>query len=113
MKRVTNKEIPALWTAGIPAKSGNGQFSTDGKTLFSYKMPIGKTISGDNQGPRKVFCKYNSKPDNFVSTTTSVHVGLTLRHIDNYAHDQWIKNKSFEKNHVVTKDSEWFESLDQ
>lgn len=108
MKRVTNKEIPALWTAGIPARSGNGQFSTDGKTLFSYNMPIGKTISD-----RKVFCKYNSKSDNFVSATTSQHVGLTLRHIDNYAHGQWVNNKSFEKNHIVTKDSEWFESLNQ
>lgn len=111
MKRVNNKQVPELWTAGIPARSAN--FSTDGKTLFSYNMPIGKTVKLENGMSRKVFCQYDAKSDNFVSATTSQHVGLTLRHIDKFSHWNWINRKSFEKNHVVTKDSEWFESLNQ
>ena len=103
MQRLNNSEIPKMWINGIAARSNNGQFSTDGKTLFSYNLPIGRTID-TKQMIKKVFCEYNSKSDNFVSSTTSQHVGLTLRHI--------ARGYSIESGFITTTaDSTWFKSL--
>ena len=72
--RTTNPNIPYYWERGQAARSGNGQFSTDGQTLYSYRMPIGKTLDGE-----KILCDYTAKGDNYVSATTSQHVGITKR----------------------------------
>ena len=72
--RTTNPNIPYYWQRSMAARSGNGQFSTDGQTLYSYRKPIGKTIEG-----RKVLCLYTAADGNFESATTSQHVGLAKR----------------------------------
>ena len=72
--RTTNTNVPYYWSENKAARSGNGQFSTDGQTLFSYNMPIGKTVKGE-----KILCDYTASAGNFISSTTSQHVGVAKR----------------------------------
>lgn len=41
-----NKGVANSWARGIAARSHNGNFHTDGESLYSYQMEIGRTING-------------------------------------------------------------------
>ena len=72
--RTDNKNVARLWANNKIAKSYNGQFSTDGRYLFSYNLVIGwTTLSGI-----KIAKLYNSPNNAFESRTTSIHVGYAI-----------------------------------
>ena len=73
MKRVTNDEVAQAWVDGRKAVSHTGNFSTDGKKIYSYALQIGDT-SDDG---KKIVRDYTAKGSyGFRSQTTSCHVGL-------------------------------------
>ena len=73
MKRVTNDEVAQAWLEGREAVSHTGNFSTDGKAIFSYALQIGDT--GDDG--KKFVRDYTARGSyGFRSQTTSCHVGL-------------------------------------
>jgi hypothetical protein len=71
---MTNAQVVQAWAAGKAGKAGN--LSTDGVSLWSYRLQIGDTmLSG-----RKVVYDYTSGGSHgWVSQTTSCHVGLAKR----------------------------------
>ena len=72
MKRVTNDEVAQAWLEGKEAISHTGNFSTDGKKIYSYELQIGDTSDG-----KKIVRDYTAKGSyGFRSQTTSCHVGL-------------------------------------
>ena len=78
MIRTTNSNIPRHWTRNQPARSHNGQYSTDGQNLYSYNKRIGLTLhNGD-----KVLLDYTAPSGHMVSMTTSNHVGKARRYAD-------------------------------
>jgi hypothetical protein len=74
----TNEEVADAWRRGNVASAGN--YSTDGKNLYSYNLKIGYT--GKN-GEKKLFNytsrKINGVEGHHISTTTSKHVTLASR----------------------------------
>ena len=79
--RHCNKDIPKLWKDNLPAKSNTGAYHTDGKTLYSYSKVIGVT-----SGPSKILFDYSG--NNFISQTTSTHVGIAKHWADNIVSPQ-------------------------
>ena len=78
-KRLNNQGVVRFWRKGLPAKNGSGgdyTFHTDGESLWSYKLLIGVT-----EGGRKVLFRYRA-PRNFISLTTSRHVGQAEGYAD-------------------------------
>ena len=79
-----NQDVVRAWRAGKSAATKN--LSTDGKSLFSYRLEIGRTEHQDvsQVGGRgwKVVLDYRS-PHDFISMTTSQHVALAA----NYAQE--------------------------
>ena len=74
----TNSNIPAHWNRNQPARSHNGQYSTDGQNLYSYNKRIGLTLhNGD-----KVLLDYTAPSGHMVSMTTSHHVSKARCHAD-------------------------------
>tara|TARA_B100000282_G_C31725565_1_gene488231 strand:- start:1324 stop:1584 length:261 start_codon:yes stop_codon:yes gene_type:complete len=72
MKRVSNDEVAQAWLEGREAVSHTGNFSTDGKKIYSYELQIGDTSDG-----KKIVRDYTAKGSyGFRSQTTSCHVGL-------------------------------------
>ncbi len=67
-----NQDVVRAWRAGRSAASKN--LSTDGKSLFSYRLEIGRT---EEKGWKVVL---NYRSPNFVSMTTSQHVSLASRY---------------------------------
>ena len=62
--RGTNARAVWFWMNGKPGKSGS--ISTDGSTLYSYTLPIGKT-----EGGKKLVYDYTARGEfGFVSHTT-------------------------------------------
>lgn len=49
-KRTDNYGVAEAWRNGVGAQSHNGNLYTDGLTLYSYAMPIGKTLNGVKTG---------------------------------------------------------------
>ena len=72
-----NRQVAEAWKNGRPLKAWNGKMKTDGMTIWSYNLIIGKTIEG-----KKVAYQYQASVNTFVSPTTSQHVGLTMQHAD-------------------------------
>ena len=73
MKRTDNKNVAINWTFGIPSQSNNGQFSTDGKNLFSYSQLVGITLADGT----KIALNYMRRGGGYyISNTTSQHVSL-------------------------------------
>lgn len=70
--------IPRFWRNNSPAKSYTKNYWTDGRNLYSYKMPIGITTDDG----RKILYNYTVSADNFISTTTSRHVNLATFYAD-------------------------------
>ena len=72
MNRVPNKTVVSNWYFDNPSASHNGQLSTDGKNLFSYRQLIGVTLADGS----KVALNYRSgKGGCYIGQTTSTHVG--------------------------------------
>ena len=65
---MSNDKVVRAWIEGKKAKSNS--MSTDGISLFSYKMKIGQTL---NFGIKEVL---NVQKPFFYSMTTSNHVGI-------------------------------------
>ena len=63
-----NRDVAQAWKDGNTA-ANKGTFLTDGDKLFSYQLLIGVTLNG-----QKILFDWSSP--NFVSATTSRHVGL-------------------------------------
>jgi hypothetical protein len=74
-----NNLIPRFWHSNASAKNYNKTYSTDGFTLYSYKLPIGTTTTDGV----KVLYDYTAA-GTFVSATTSSHVKLA----EFYAHEK-------------------------
>ena len=86
--RTTNPEIPRYWANGHSARSGNGQFSTDGSNLFSYSKLIGRTL-GDGT---KVLLDFTAPSGHLVSVTTSTHVNRAKQHADLVVNPSVVQN---------------------
>lgn len=69
----TNSDVIRAWYNGNPAKSSNGNLSTNGSSLFSYAMEIGRTLTS---GEKQVLAVYGY---NTYSATTSQHVSAAIR----------------------------------
>ncbi|HIK60506.1 MAG TPA: hypothetical protein EYF98_07425 [Planctomycetes bacterium] len=65
---MTNRQVIAAWRQGKPGSAGS--LRTDGSTLWSYNLIIGKTKEGG-----KVALDYRTASGHFRSSTTSTHVG--------------------------------------
>lgn len=74
--RLSNKEIPEQWKAGLPARNYNNSFSTDGNYLYSYNKIVGITLFNE-----KVLFDYSK--EHFISQTTSTHVGYARQFANN------------------------------
>ena len=76
-----NSEVARAWAQGKPARTKN--FSTDGLTLFSYDLVIGKTVVTPlGTRTHKVVYDYTAQSGNFRSQTTSTHVGKASYYCD-------------------------------
>jgi len=76
-KRVSNHAVRVAWTKNLPACSHTGNFSTDGKKIYSYELQIGDTT----EDGKKIVKDYTANGSyGFRSQTTSCHVGL-LRYV--------------------------------
>lgn len=65
---MTNKNVAIGWINNKPTAAKN--YMTDGQNLYSYGLLIGVT-----EGSQKVVYNYTNT-GNFISSTTSRHVGL-------------------------------------
>lgn len=74
-----NCDVVAAWQCGEVAASGH--MHTDGLKLWSYSLVIGRTIAHHTLYTQKVAYSYTA-PFNFVSMTTSCHVGLAKQVAD-------------------------------
>jgi hypothetical protein len=80
---MTNQEVTQNWINGKIGESLH--MSTDGKSIFSYQMKIGQTLTnGEKQG-------LNVQKPFFYSKTTSKHVGIVKRYADNMVNPVSIK----------------------
>jgi len=78
MSKYSNREIPAMWAAGRAAESHTGNFSTDGKSIWSYRLCIGETLDDGS----KLLHDYTSGGISYYSQTTSCHVGKARPYAD-------------------------------
>lgn len=70
---MTNSQVAENWSNNLPGKSGT--MKTDGDNLYSYDLRIGLTLNGE-----KILIPYLSRYNNFISQTTSKHVGLAQQY---------------------------------
>ena len=69
-----NAEVIKAWMAGNPAQNHSETLVTNGDKLWSYSLLIGlKSTNGE------VYIINYTAPSNFISQTTSRHVGLAKR----------------------------------
>ena len=79
MKRTHNNNVAVNWACNRASQSHNGQFSTDGRNLFSYNQLIGITLANGD----KLVLNYMSRGGGcYISNTTSQHVSLASRNAD-------------------------------
>jgi len=74
---MTRKDVINAWAQGQASKGSRSSLSTDGRDLYSYDLKIA-TNSGN--GPPYVY-NYTASGC-FVSQTTSIHIGMVLRQIN-------------------------------
>ncbi len=74
-----NRSIARAWGCGQRATSHTGNFSTDGKKLYSYNLCIGDTASDGTKVLRDHTAGGNHR---FYSVTTSRHVGMAAPYAD-------------------------------
>ena len=82
MSKTTNNEVVRAWSNSSTwgqdlLKSHTENLTTDGKSLYSYGVLIGTTLKGE-----KVALDYTAPTGNFLSVTTSCHVGRAKRYAD-------------------------------
>ncbi len=70
---MTNREVAKNWGEGLKGESNT--MRTDGYDLYSYDLKIGYSIDSD-----KRVILYLSQYNNFISQTTSKHVGLAQKY---------------------------------
>ena len=73
-----NIDVVKAWSRGQSLSSFTGNFRTDGVRLWSYELLIGTTV-----GIKKVLALYRA-PGDYISQTTSQHVGNASRYSDCY-----------------------------
>ena len=79
MKRTNNMSVATNWAMNFAIQSHNGQFSTDGKKLFSYNQLIGITLADGT----KIALNYMRHGGGcYISNTTSQHVSKASRCAD-------------------------------
>jgi len=79
MKRTNNMSVATNWAMNSAIQSHNGQFSTDGQNLYSYRQLIGITLANGD----KIALNYMSRGGGcYISNTTSQHVSLASRRAD-------------------------------
>ena len=61
--------------------SNAGRLKTDGQSLFSYDLRIAEHIPDDDGGATTIVYDYTRGGGNYVSQTTSSHVGLIKRRL--------------------------------
>ena len=71
-----NAEVVNNWAQGNEGFTRS--LRTDGSSLYSYNLRIG--ITGPDR--EKIVFDFSSPGGNFMSSTTSTHVGLARRHAD-------------------------------
>ena len=68
--------------AFLNQKTANaGRLKTDGQSLYSYDLRIAEHIPDNVGGAATIVYDYTSKGGNYVSQTTSSHVGLVKRRV--------------------------------
>jgi len=67
-----NESVIHSWLNGETARNHNGSLHTDGVFLFSYNLMIGSREDNQNR-------VWDYTAPNFISKTTSKHVGLAMR----------------------------------
>ena len=83
MKRTHNNNVTANWACNRASQSHNGQLSTNGQELYSYRKLIGITLGNGE----KVALNYMSRGGGcYISNTTSQHVSLASRNADQIMH---------------------------
>ena len=88
---MTNDKVTSNWYCGKIGKSLN--MSTDGKSLFSYRMKIGETHIIKEAGfLTKQKIGLNVQKPFFYSQTTSHHVGLVKRYADEMVNPVSVQN---------------------
>lgn len=70
--RTNNKNVARAWHNGQDAQSHNGNYHTDGRNLYSYRMLIGVTA------PDGTKYLLNVRGKNRYSATTSQHVSKAV-----------------------------------
>tara|TARA_B100000131_G_scaffold266228_1_gene264070 strand:- start:972 stop:1274 length:303 start_codon:yes stop_codon:yes gene_type:complete len=73
--RMNNRQVVKAWSQGAPARSHNGALTSDGKYLMSYHLVIGARLS---EGVC-VVKDCTAGGGQYISQTTSTHVGLAKR----------------------------------
>jgi len=88
---MTNEQVVKSWINNQAGKSLH--MSTDGKSLFSYEMKVGKTVYETN-GLWSADKKHglNVQSPFFYSRTTSKHVGIVRRYADKMIDPKTVKN---------------------
>ena len=81
---MTNQKVIENWTQGKQGKSLH--MKTDGKSLFSYNMKIGETLTNGKKYGLNVQSPF------FYSMTTSGHVGIVRYYADKMVDPKIIKN---------------------
>ena len=61
--------------------ANGGRLKTDGQSLFSYDLRIAEHIPSKDGGATTLVYDYTSRGGNYVSQTTSSHVGLIKRRL--------------------------------
>ena len=61
--------------------ANGGRLKTDGQSLFSYDLRIAEHIPDDEGGATTIVYDYTSRGGNYVSQTTSSHVGAIKRRV--------------------------------
>ena len=91
MTRLRNELVLDKWKDGESASSHNGALSTDGTSLFSYKLKIGhRSRSGVT-----IIVDFTSPGGEWTSMTTSCHVGKARVIADHVMHPAVFKNSEF------------------
>lgn len=75
-----NSNVVLMWQCGKEARNHKSTLHTDGKDLYSYNLRIGFTTPNG----KKVAVEHRAP--NFVSITTSQHVGLACWRADYLIH---------------------------
>jgi hypothetical protein len=79
-----NEDLVKAWAAGKNAgKKGKG-LSCEGGSLYSYSLKIGHRAPNGST----IVADFTSSSGNYVSQTTSCHVGLAARIADDVMHPE-------------------------